>query len=90
MAVSVIYKADVNARIDSFESMLEQSGCADIEAFLPEVNHPRYREILVELIRVDLEYGWHRHSPTPVRDYISRFSTLTKSTARHHKYAVLP
>ena len=69
MSASMVHESALNFALDSFESMLETSHGSthvDLADFLPSPDHPDYRAILVELVRVDLEYGWGSGSPTSI------------------------
>ena len=61
-------QADLDAIVEAYEAEQERRGQADLSAFLPAPGHPRYGEVLRELVRVDLEYGWRsgRRSPRAV------------------------
>jgi serine/threonine protein kinase/Tfp pilus assembly protein PilF len=58
-----------------FETARKESP-ADLAEFLPPAGHPLRAEVLCELVRVDLEYGWRQGRPTPLADYVERFPTL--------------
>jgi hypothetical protein len=70
---------------DRFESAWQTGTPPQIEAYLPPAAggrltaHDRRREVLLELIKIDLEYRWRRNEP-PARprleDYLARFPEL--------------
>jgi serine/threonine protein kinase/Tfp pilus assembly protein PilF len=66
--------------LDSFVAAYEaaQAGGApvDLKAFLPGPDHPLYADVLRELVRVDLEYGWARGRPRSLVDYHRDFPQL--------------
>lgn len=75
--VSVAVPAlEVNAYVEAYEAAQLRCGAADIADFLPASDHPLYREVLRELVRVDLEYGWQRGTPPRLEDYRRRFPQL--------------
>jgi serine/threonine protein kinase/tetratricopeptide (TPR) repeat protein len=48
----------------------------DLAPFLPPPDHPQFDDALLELVRLDLEYGFARGRPTPLEDYRRRFPRL--------------
>jgi serine/threonine protein kinase/Flp pilus assembly protein TadD len=65
--------------LDSFVAAYEaaQGGePVDVKAFLPGSDHPLYGEVLRELVRVDLEYGWARGQARSLEDYRREFPRL--------------
>lgn len=71
---------ELDLRLDAFEAAYHKYGGASIESFLPPIEDPTYLEVLVELIRVDLEFGWQSGRPTTIEQYLSRFPELTKDS----------
>lgn len=45
----------------------------DLANFLPSADDPLYLDVLIELIRVELEHDWERGTPRPLSDYQRRF-----------------
>ncbi len=64
--------------VEAFEAAQQRDGRADLARFLPAPSHPEYRDILRELVRVDLDYGWSRGRPTPLEEYGRRFPELLR------------
>ena len=62
--------------VEAYEAAQARDGQADLAAFLPETGHPLYRDVLRELVRVDLEYGWARGHPTRLEEYRNNFPQL--------------
>ncbi|MCY2962473.1 MAG: serine/threonine-protein kinase [Planctomycetota bacterium] len=60
--------------VESFESTIADAGEATLERFLPDREHPEFREILAELLRVDLEHRWRLGQPESLERYRDRFS----------------
>jgi serine/threonine protein kinase/tetratricopeptide (TPR) repeat protein len=60
---------DAEDFIDAFETAQARDGEAEVAQFLPEPDHPLYREVLCELVRVDLEYRWRHGQPRPLESY---------------------
>jgi hypothetical protein len=69
---------DLEDFIEAFETAQVRDGQADLEDYLPEAQHPLYREVLLELVRIDLEYGWQRAQPRPLETYQQRFPEIFK------------
>jgi serine/threonine protein kinase/predicted Zn-dependent protease len=69
---------DVDAAVEAFEAArAEQNGVAlDLRDFAPPADHPHYAEIVVELIRVDLEYGWASSDSDRLQRYCQLFPTV--------------
>jgi serine/threonine protein kinase/tetratricopeptide (TPR) repeat protein len=69
-------ESELDAFVAAFEGARARDVQTDLAAFLPKPGHTLYREILRELIRVDLEYGWTAGRPTSLEDYRTRFPEL--------------
>jgi serine/threonine protein kinase/Flp pilus assembly protein TadD len=61
-------QADVDAIVDAFEEQ-QRAGEATLADFLPASTDPGYREVAVELIRVDLECSHARGDAKRLEDY---------------------
>src|SRR5262249_7162952 len=48
---------------------------------------PLFREVLCELVRVDLEYGWKRGKACPLSDYQRRYPVLFRDAEAANKVA---
>jgi serine/threonine protein kinase/Flp pilus assembly protein TadD len=59
--------------IEAFEEAWQSQGPVPLEEFLPPGDHPHFLEILTELIRVDLDYGWKRGQAVSLTEYRHRF-----------------
>src|SRR4051794_30420510 len=63
--------------VEAYEAaQAQEAPGADLADFLPQPDHPHYRAVLRELVRVDLEYGWQRGRPRLIREYRRRFPAL--------------
>jgi serine/threonine protein kinase len=62
--------------VDAFESAWRRQGHAEPAEFLPPPGHPLYRQVLCELLRVDLELHWSAGRPKRVEDYRAQFPAL--------------
>ncbi len=49
---------------------------ADLADFLPPATHPKYHDVLLELVRADLEFRWERGECPRAEDYRRRFPAL--------------
>src|SRR4051794_39662553 len=67
--------ADLDRFVDAFERACA-GDCPDLGSFLPPLGHPRFDEVLRELIRIDLEHSWRRAQPTTLDEYARRFPVL--------------
>jgi serine/threonine protein kinase/Flp pilus assembly protein TadD len=59
--------------IARFEAAHSRGACPDIIEFLPTAHHALYRDVLRELVRIDLEYAFEAGEPKRLQDYASRF-----------------
>jgi serine/threonine protein kinase/Flp pilus assembly protein TadD len=62
--------------VRAFEEAYQHRGGADPAAFLPPRGHPLHRDVLRELVRVDLEFGWERGCPKTLDAYQRDFPEL--------------
>ena len=72
--------AAMESRIDAFEAAKCLDPSARITDFLPPSSHPSYREVLLELLRVDLELSWNRGESKTVDDYRNAFADELSSS----------
>jgi serine/threonine protein kinase/Tfp pilus assembly protein PilF len=62
--------------VAAYEAARAGDAPVDLRAFLPGLDHPLYGEVLRELVRVDLEYGWARGRPRSLEDYQRDFPQM--------------
>src|SRR5690349_4540461 len=62
--------------VAAYEAARSGSDQADPGAFLPPPEDPLYGEVLQEIIRVDLEYGWRSGHGRRLEDYAAAFPHL--------------
>src|SRR5581483_2755601 len=62
--------------VEAYESARLTDEEADLAQFLPEAKHPLYKEVLLELVRVDLEHHWLHGRPRRLEEYQRRFPQL--------------
>lgn len=67
---------ELDEAVDAFEDAYARQGRADIRCYLPHRDHPSYRAVLRELIRVDLEHSWVRGRPKHLAVYLAVFPEL--------------
>jgi serine/threonine protein kinase/Tfp pilus assembly protein PilF len=67
---------ELEERVDAFESAWNQAGIANPADFLPPSDHPSFRAVLCELVRVDLELHWTHGLFKRVEDYLRDFPIL--------------
>ena len=63
----------IESRVEAFELAVAQRPDTRLEEFLPHRITPRYRELLTELIRVDLDLAWQRDERRTLQQYRDRF-----------------
>lgn len=66
---------ELDGYVEAFETAA-RSRDADLAEFLPPSGHPKYRAVLCELIRADLEFAWERGDCPRLETYQARFPTL--------------
>jgi serine/threonine protein kinase/tetratricopeptide (TPR) repeat protein len=59
--------------VEAYESARTKGRDVDLGEFLPGPGHPLYAEVLLELVRVDLEYHWAQGRPRRLEEYQRRF-----------------
>ena len=62
--------------VAAFEFAQEGGRKEPLTAFLPGREHPLYRLVLPELIRVEMEYAWRRAQPKHLQEYQEAFPEL--------------
>ena len=62
--------------VERFERQWRSAGAADIADFLPHDDADKRRALLIELVKVDLEYRWGRGEEVQIESYLSRFPQL--------------
>lgn len=62
--------------IESYERARESAGVVAAADFLPAGDHPQFREIACELLRVELEYGWRSGTPRALEAYRGDFPAV--------------
>jgi serine/threonine protein kinase/tetratricopeptide (TPR) repeat protein len=67
---------ELDRYVAAFESARGRDPQTDLAQFFPEPEHPLYEEVLVELVRVDLELGWTQRRAKRLEDYRDRFPLL--------------
>jgi serine/threonine protein kinase/tetratricopeptide (TPR) repeat protein len=68
----------LDRHVGAFELALRLGG-AELEAYLPSPLSPVYSDVLVELIRVELEWTWRQGKPKSLADYQTRFPEVFDS-----------
>ncbi|MCI0681355.1 MAG: tetratricopeptide repeat protein [Gemmataceae bacterium] len=59
--------------LEAYETAQVKHGNARLEDHLPPPGDPLRAELLPELIRIDMEYGWERGRPLPLDEYRRRY-----------------
>ena len=69
-------RPSVDEAVEAYESARARDGQIDLDAFVPDADHPLYLSILCELVRVELEYSWRNGRPKRMDHYRARFPEL--------------
>jgi hypothetical protein len=80
LATSDASGRDLHGFVDAFESAWRRQGHAEPAEFLPSRGHPLYRQVLCELLRVDLELHWSAGRPKHLEEYQETFPALFEDT----------
>jgi serine/threonine protein kinase/tetratricopeptide (TPR) repeat protein len=75
-------QAEFDAFVEAYESRRAADSSVDIAACLPPPDHPLYWDVLSELVRIEMEYGWREGNPRPLQDYQQRFPDLFRDPVR--------
>ncbi len=67
---------DLHGFVDAFESAWRRRGSAEVADHLPAPDHPLYRLVLCEIVRVDLELHWSSGQPKRLEEYKLQFPAL--------------
>jgi tetratricopeptide (TPR) repeat protein len=62
--------------VDRFEDAWQRGLSPEIEPYLPAAGSPHWRRVLVELIRIDLEYHLKAERDARVKNYLGRYPNL--------------
>jgi serine/threonine protein kinase/Flp pilus assembly protein TadD len=69
------FDLELDGYVVAFESAALR-GDADLTEFLPPAAHPKYPDVLCELVRIDLEFAWGRGDERRAEHYRDRFPAL--------------
>src|SRR5688572_24663501 len=78
--VSPSRRAELAHLVEAFEDALARDPDAGPDGFLPAANHPLHVEVLVELVRVDLENAWAGGRPRRLAGYLDRYPALAAAS----------
>jgi serine/threonine protein kinase/Flp pilus assembly protein TadD len=67
---------ELDGFLAAFEAAAADGSEPDPSDFLPPKTHPRYRAVLREVVRVDLEFAWDRGLERRVEHYLAKFPDL--------------
>ncbi len=73
--------------VEAYEEAQVRDGRANLVDFLPPPDHRLYPDVLCELVRVDLEYGWMRGNPRGLEQYRAEFPGLFDDPERLEQVA---
>src|SRR5262245_50853106 len=74
-------EAGLDDFVEAYEAAQAREGEADLGRFLPATEHPLYPEVLRELVRVDLEFGWKRGRPRRLEEYLRLYPELARDAS---------
>lgn len=80
-AVAVAPDLELDAWLEPFELAAESGSAPDLADYLPDPTHPKYAEVLRELVRIDLEFAWSRGDERRIEEYTRRFPILLHNPA---------
>ncbi len=70
------FRPNYDAVADSFEGHWQSGGCPSIDDFLPRVSIEQRADLLLDLVRLELEYRLRRGESTSVEDWLARYPYL--------------
>src|SRR5215207_10001628 len=73
--------------VKAFEEAWDTAGHAEVEAHLPPADDPLYSRAVLELVRVDLEFGWNNGRPRDLDDYRAAFPEVFRDPTALHAVA---
>jgi hypothetical protein len=76
MMTEAAWNADVESRIEAFESAWQRQESVDIGSFLPSVADSLFLPVLCELVRIDMELRWSKRMPRTLEMYLQEFPQL--------------
>src|ERR1043166_5791118 len=79
---------EIEEYVASFEAARARGDEADLVEFAPAPEHPLYRRVLCELIRVDLELDWRRGNPKRIDEYCDQFPELRDDAEAYRQIAL--
>src|SRR5262245_45557122 len=77
----------LNDYASAFQTALHLFEVAELTEFLPSPDHPRYLEILCELVRIELVHGWKIDKPTSLDTYLQRYPQINEKPAFLYRIA---
>lgn len=75
------FDTELDRYVEAFEEEVAENDSLSIEGFLPAEDHPLYRKIVTEMIRVELEWRHQRGHTSTLEEYIDRFPWLADDEA---------
>ncbi|MCA9062181.1 MAG: tetratricopeptide repeat protein [Planctomycetaceae bacterium] len=72
--------------VEAYETARAEGRAALVGQFLPDRQHPDYHRIVIELLRVDLEYAWNEGRQTALEDHLRSFPDVLQDS---HAISVL-
>ncbi len=70
----------VDDAVDAFSRSQEKRWPADLDSFLPDIDGPTKRQVLIELMKIDFERGWRVESSRSVDTYIQDWSWIEQDS----------
>ena len=80
-------EVDVDHFVDKYEEAKARNKDTRVSDFLPDGSHPAYRDIVLELLRVDLEHAWRVGDRRGIEAYRTEFSELFTDRDRLNQIA---
>lgn len=72
---------ELDERVEEFEQARAAGRSADLREYLPSRESDSYRQTALELMRVDLEYGWRSGSPRSIEEYLTALGDVLADPA---------
>jgi len=72
---------ELDSIVEAFEQARAEGRAIGLRQFLPPADSDSYRDVALELMRVDLEYSWQTDSPKRLDDYLAEHGDVLNDRA---------
>ncbi len=69
---------ELDSIVEAYEQARSAGQAVELRRYLPPRNSESYRDVALELMRVDLEYGWRSGAPRRLDDYLAEHTDVLR------------